>query len=187
VLKEPYGLIKAVEFVFVYAVIISSWVHTHLTALRGHPYRGWQGSARFVLDLIILFLLYYIMNKIDIHDNQAFADAFPIVFVFIFIFYSIWEILRFFQYQNDNKCPILHNKARMTLFMLIFFSSGALFYHFWNLPFIQLGYPQLIEGFKSMGETLILLYGFLPLYWYRWYMWDISKKIQNKKGSRKLL
>lgn len=106
VINTIEGFENALLLLIVYFFIISGWIN-YYKSITINPHtenkRGIEtrfGTARFCIDLVIIFLYNYLINLIP---DKYYSTIFVYVFPFIFICFLIWDILRFFEYRNEGK------------------------------------------------------------------------------------
>jgi Ca2+/Na+ antiporter len=95
-------LVNSLAIILTQYILISGWVN-YARSINKRPHRvdNKYGNARFVIDLIITFAVFYLVNitnKVGFVDNfwQAFVGVIPALF-FLFV---VWDYLKSKEYEN---------------------------------------------------------------------------------------
>lgn len=87
---------------FVYTVLISGWIgYTKSVSVRPHI-EGYLGNLRFIMDLFIVFVTFYIVNltsSLEIFKNN-FYETFMYLLPILFSLYLVWDIIKLFEYRK---------------------------------------------------------------------------------------
>lgn len=86
---------KSFTAILAYATVVASWVGYHKAFGSGSD--KYKGPYRFVIDIILLYLYYYLINSFN---------NFPLMLVIlpiIFGFYLLWELCRLIELQKKNE------------------------------------------------------------------------------------
>jgi hypothetical protein len=84
-----------------YFLVISSWIYYFRSIIIDPHTETRYGVARFTLDLIIVYLYYYLL--ILISDQPSYSVIFAWVFPVIFASYLAWDWLRYREYRASRK------------------------------------------------------------------------------------
>jgi hypothetical protein len=154
-----------IEDIFVlivaYFFIIAGWLNYFKVSVVSPHSESGLGTARFVVDLFIIYLYYYLLKIIpgQTHHGQIFVWIFP----FIFGSFLLWDILRFYEYQKNvelDEKQGMKGRVLLTLATLIVVVVEAIFY---TLPRGSLLYENV-----SVWNFLFIAWSFGIVLFYRW-------------------
>jgi hypothetical protein len=106
--KISEHLTNAFVLLLGYTLLISSWKGYYLS-IKKHPHRGKQGFFRFILDIFIIFLLYYLLalSKVTLEKaNASFINDMFFILSIIYGTYLIWNIIKYFKYKKKIKIKL---------------------------------------------------------------------------------
>jgi hypothetical protein len=150
----------------VYFIVISGWYGYH-KSISKHPHLGYLGTIRYGLDLLILFFVYYMVSISKPNAIDQYGMIFLWVIPIIFIVYSIWDILKFFEYRNGEKgVRIPARRLRITLKYGIISILLSVAYYDVNI-FSSLDTIEFWQNKTSFDYIFIILY-FIHIGLYRY-------------------
>lgn len=117
---------KTFTALLAYATVVASWVGYHKALRNGSD--DYIGPYRFVIDIILLYLYYYLINSFN--DFPLMLVIFPIIFGF----YVLWELSRLI--EKWWKCKKNEPKNRIKwniIFLILFLIQLAVYSYFPNL------------------------------------------------------
>lgn len=129
----PFELIKTtsdqvnfIAILFVWGFLISGWLG-YTNSVREKPHKeGVVGNSRFVVELIISFLILYLFIISEkIRFDTYFGSAFVWVIPTIFGLFIIWDILKFVEYRKEYYV----RRMLLSIFAFIAFLALDLFYN----------------------------------------------------------
>ena len=154
------NFVDAFGIMTTYFIVISGWLGYH-HSIKKHPHIRNIGLLRYFLDLVILFLVYYMVSI----ANPQSTDYYGMIFLWIipstFLCYSIWDILKFYEYRNE-KLEVRVPEKRMKISVLFGIPSICLsmIYYFIDL---NLGNQFVIWENKSSLDFVFMI-AFLMLF-----------------------
>jgi len=147
-LKNAFGI---ATLLLVYGLVITSWIGYHRST-RIFPIKN---PLRFVIDVLLLFLYY--MGFVNSNNFELVSW----IFFLTFFSYTIWDILRIFEYYDQKGVIrlLLKRLAISAIFAALFFVSTY-------------GYIQLVKEITGIEwaffvVSLLLLIIFRYLKWYK--------------------
>jgi hypothetical protein len=121
----PSNLLYATVLFYGYFIIITAWIEYYFLTQKFQD-EGKSGLARFVLDLGILFLFYYIIIA-GSNENEEYLipDVYLFVTPLIFFLFTLKDMFRLKNFPNEilRKC---RNISRNFLFISIIISLSYL-------------------------------------------------------------
>ena len=100
---SSYDNALSISLLLSYAFIISGWVG-YTKSISKRPHReNWLGNTRFVIDLVILFLAFYLLSLTNPEKFERFITVFGTfiwLFPATFIVYFIWDMFKYFEYKK---------------------------------------------------------------------------------------
>jgi hypothetical protein len=169
-----------------YFFIISGWIgYTKSIVKRPHK-ENKLGNARFVMDLIILFLAFYLLSQTDPEKFKSFIVAFS-TFIWIlpasFLTYLIWDGLKYFEYKSspDEKQTSI-SRWRITMYYFAVLLVLAILYSFVVIPYI---YDRLVWDNHTIWELLFLVASFIAIGIYRKRKWLVPDTSFPKKARKR--
>ena len=125
------GVVSVYGLLLAYFVIISGWLG-HFNSIKRNPHKGRLGNARFVIDLWIVFLAFYLLSLTDKENVESYADTFILVLPIIFGSYFVWDIIKYFEYNSDpeSEKKYMNRRTKITsVFLGIFILQSFLYQH----------------------------------------------------------
>jgi hypothetical protein len=174
------GFLTAFMLLFIYFFIISSWIgYFKSTSVRPHSENKF-GLIRFGIDLIIIYEFYYLVNISTKPSN--YSDIFIYIFPFIFITFSIWDILKHleFKIENQKEKEDRRNRFIVTLVFLSLFIISSLAYS--NIVILQ---PLLYYG-NNVWDIIFILISWILVGYYRYKKWNITLTRHRRRKSNKI-
>jgi hypothetical protein len=99
---ECHQLVNALGIFLAYFIVISGWLGYH-ESIKKHPHRGYWGVVRYGLDLVILFLVYYLVSI----ANPKAEDQYGMIFLWVppamFLCYMFWDLVKFREWETDRE------------------------------------------------------------------------------------
>ena len=190
------GAFNALALSLAYVVTISGLIgYSKSIAARPHSDNK-LGNLRFVVDLSIMFLVYYLISLTDPTPIDAtsyarfdyYEDTFTWVFPAIFGAYFAWDIIKYYEYKNVHQSEAKTNIQRGTktlYFLLLFIIQSILYVHVVTPHY----YSSLTwDGQNAWPIVFIFTSGGLVV-GYRYSKWHVPrvKKIRAKQGSARVV
>lgn len=114
---------KTFTAILAYATVVASWVGYHKAFRSGSD--DYIGPYRFVFDIILLYLYYYLINSFNNFPLML------VIFPIIFGFYVLWESSRLIELRKKNE-PKFRFKWNI-IFLFLFLIQLAVYSYFANL------------------------------------------------------
>lgn len=165
----PANLLYAMVLFYGYFIILTAWIEYYFLR-RKFQNEGKSGLGRFVLDIGILFLFYYIIIA-GSNENQEYLipDVYLFVTPLIFFLFTLKDMFRIRDYPNETLLKY-RDMSRNFLFISIIISLSYLteiyatgFQSFGSLPF----YRDLIFAYLTLA--LIVVYRVM-----RWTQFNVT-------------
>ncbi|HEX2306289.1 MAG TPA: hypothetical protein VHH33_08370 [Nitrososphaeraceae archaeon] len=165
----PANLLYATVLFYGYFIILTTWIEYYFLTQKFHD-EGKSGLGRFVLDLGILFLFYYIIIA-GSNENQEYLipDVYLFVTPLIFFLFTLKDMFRIRDYPNEILLKY-RNMSRNFLFISIIISLSYLteiyatgFQSFGSLAF----YRDLIFAYLILA--LVVVYRVM-----RWHQFNLA-------------
>ena len=99
---ECHEFVNAVGIFLAYFIVISGWLGYH-ESIKKHPHRGYWGVIRYGLDLVILFLVYYLVSIANPNSDDQYGMIFLWVIPAMFICYMFWDLVKFREWETDRE------------------------------------------------------------------------------------
>jgi hypothetical protein len=148
----PANLLNATVLFYGYFIVITNWSE-YFFFTQKFQQQGKFGIGRFVLDLGILFLFYYIIIAASNGNGEyLIPDVYLFVTPLIFFLFTLSDVFRIREYPNEVLLKF-RNTSRSFLFISILLS----------LSYLTETYAT---GFQSLGSFAFyrdLTFGFLTL------------------------
>lgn len=166
-------IVHAYSVFFAYCLLISGWIgYTKSISIRPHTYTS-LGSLRFVLDLLIVFFTFYIINLTNNVKEHAvywsnYGEVFVIFLPIVFVLYVIWDLVKMLEYRRefkDNRDETIINFNRLIISLMFFFMSV-----------IQIGLYLLFDSYSSSVSFSYFIFtsvSILTVILYRYAKWDV--------------
>jgi hypothetical protein len=154
----PTNLLYAIVLFYGFFIILIGWIENYLLTQK-YQEKGKSGVGRFIIDLAILFLFYYIIvaGSNERHDYLI-PDVYLFVTPLIFLLFTLEDVLRNRDYP-DEFLRKYRDMSRNFLFISVIISLSYLaeiyatsFQSFGSLAF----YRDLI--FACISLALIIVY-----------------------------
>jgi hypothetical protein len=175
---EIHNLINFGAIAFAYFAIIIGWIAYH-KSIMDKPHKGKFGNARYVIDLMILFLMYYLLRLTKIDIGVPYSETFLWVLPSIFILYTLWDIFKFYEYSNTSKKRLLISATFGMSFVIM-----ALVYN--DVSRYLNANPEDYWDNKSPIDVYFLIASIILMLIYRIRKWDVREtkppKIKPRKG-----
>ena len=168
-------VVHTISIVLVYTILISGWIgYTRSVSVRPHTNTR-SGNIRFILDLCIVFTVFYAVNLTNESDKYRiywthYGDLFHYVLPALFILYFVWDSIRYLEYKkyrNNNPDENARNLNRagdtVNFNILINIQAGI---------FVIL--PIFFSIDISLRYLLFTLFSFGIILIYRIRKWNIS-------------
>lgn len=166
--------------------MISGWIG-YTKSITKHPHKENRlGNARFVIDLVILFLAFYLLSLTDPERFGSFVSAFN-AFIWIlpicFMTYIIWDALKYYEYRSfSNERPTSISRWRITWYYLSPLLAQALIYTFVIVPNY---YDRLVWDDDSIWEVFFIITSFIIILLYRKRKWPVPDTSFRKKALKR--
>lgn len=148
----PANLLNATVLFYGYFIILTAWIEYYFLTQKFRD-EGKSGLARFVLDLGILFLFYYIIIS-GSNENQGYLipDVYLFVTPLIYFLFSLKDMFRFRDYLNEILLKY-RNMSRNFLFISILLS----------LSYLSEIYATSFQSFGPLAFYRDLIFAYLTL------------------------
>lgn len=165
----PANLLYAMVLFYGYFIILTAWIEYYFLRRKFQDEEK-SGLGRFVLDIGILFLFYYIIIA-GSNENQEYLipDVYLFITPLIFFLFTLKDMFRIRDYQNETLLKY-RDMSRNFLFISIIISLSYLteiyatgFQSFGSLPF----YRDLIFAYLTLA--LIVVYRVM-----RWRQFNVA-------------
>ncbi|MGI0102857.1 MAG: hypothetical protein ACREA7_09735 [Nitrosotalea sp.] len=175
------GVVSAFALGLAYFVIISGWIG-YFKSIKRDPHKGRAGNARFAVDLIILFLFYYLLTLADPTNKADYWYTFVWVFPVIFAAYLAWDCLKYHEYIHEHASEKNYRKGRLKItivFFAIFLVQAFAYYFATNY------HPDLIWQGHVAWNLIFIPSSILFTYLYRRRKWKTGNKRKSLTKTKK--
>jgi hypothetical protein len=125
--------VNALGIFLAYFIVISGWLGYH-KSIKKHSHKGILGVVRYEIDLVILFLVYYLVSI----DNPKANDQYGMIFIWViptmFLFYMLWDLVKFQEWKSDRDNVPAH-RLRFSAIYGIISMDLSLAYYFLNMAY----------------------------------------------------
>jgi hypothetical protein len=90
-----------IGFALIYFIIVTGWIGYH-RSISVHPHIGLLGNARYGFDLLILFIVYYLLVAANPYGKTPYNEIFVWILPFLFLLYVIWDGIKVFEYRQKG-------------------------------------------------------------------------------------
>jgi hypothetical protein len=186
VLVGERGIVDGLGMFMAYFIVISGWIG-YYRSVNKEPHKGRAGNMRFVLDLAIVFLTYYIVSVANPTSAGHFGDIFQWVLPVMFIFYLLWDVTKTIEYNNDvNNADI---RFRRMITTAIFAAAFILLSFIYTRELSSWGqaYPTNPPWNKTHFDVVYIIASIILVGLYRFLKWDDKRRpsTDNEKGQSK--
>lgn len=141
---EFHEFVNAFGIALAYFIVISGWLGYH-ESIKRHPHLGNIGLVRYFLDVVILFFVYYLVTIANPKASDQYGMIFLWVIPAIFICYSCWDIVKFYEYKHTKllentravRMKITWEYGLLSLFLAFLYYSLTMYYGVEHLQFWQ--------------------------------------------------
>jgi len=169
---EPHNMIDLGAVSFAYFVVIFGWIQHHKSIVH-KPHVGKLGNARYGVDLIILFLTYYLLRLSRPNSEVAYGEVFLWVLPTIFFFYSVWDCLKYIEYYSIPKKRVSRSRIIITVvFGYAYIMMGYLYYA--DVSSLEINNQNFWSN-KTIVDSWYIGVSFLMMLFYRYRKWDVVK------------
>lgn len=165
-----------------YVIVVTGWIGYSLS-IKTSPHRvGIPGLIRFGLDIITIFLFYYIVSLAD-PDNISYRhDVFLYLLPALYIVYLTWDITKYYEYKKITATLSKKDRIRrieITVDYLVIFIAMSFVY--W-LALSNFRTPT--KGYFQWDMVFVILSMIFTLN-YRRAKWRDTIQIRSRKRSHK--
>ena len=152
------NFLKTTSLFLVYVIIISGWVG-YARSMSEKPHKdNHHGILRFVIDLVILFEYFYLLQLTKHPGN--FQDEFVWVISIIFWSYFIWDVIKYVEYRGKK----VRNRIGVTLlFAIICLAISGVYYLTQTNEVIET--DSTIVFIAYIANMLIIILGYRIVKW----------------------
>jgi membrane protein CcdC involved in cytochrome C biogenesis len=123
-----------------YIIILTSWIGYSLS-IKESPHRGrFLGLIRFGLDVLIIFLFYYIVSLAS-PDNLLYReDVFLYLLPMIYFVFLAWDVTKYYEYRDVKTAVTKRDRKRriqITIDYLVIFLVMAFLYQLLSNPMFE--------------------------------------------------
>ena len=170
--------IHAMGLFLVYAFIISGWIGYH-RSISKNPHKGALGNVRYVIDLAIIFLVYYLVSIANPSSNARFGEAFEWVFPTIFALYLAWDIVKVLEYKQTRTSNMIRAKRTViTGVILVAFLAQASSY---NIASHSSGITSIPDSNKITIDIAYIVTSLILIGMYRASKWEIKVSLPRNR------
>jgi Na+/melibiose symporter-like transporter len=175
------GFQRGFALFLAYVIIITGWVGWSKSITRNPHSENALGNFRFVTDLFILFLFYYLINLTGSDKTSSYRETFLWVLPVIFFSYIIWDLLKYYEYRCEDPEELGHRKRRFrdTIFFTLPFIAQAIIYNY-----VIHQQPFLKWGENNAWNIVFMCSTFALIIAYRWRKWVVPTA-RKRRGARK--
>lgn len=120
---DPANHVIVSTLAFSYTLIISGWIgYSRSTSVKPHKDTS-LGALRFILDLIILFEYFYLLQ---ISQTEHIGD-FPLVVLIIFGTYVLSDIIKHHEHSPRERPWIRHRTGITVIFFVFIFIATTVY------------------------------------------------------------
>ena len=171
---------NAMALILAYVVIICGWVGWTKSMIDKPHKVNFYGNSRFVLDLLIGFWSFYLIQLAKPENFGEYSQVFIWVFPAIFVTYLVWDLAKFKEYNMKNETKVIQeNRLVKTLYGLaIFFVISIVYYRLF-----QNGITLIFDGYDFTNLVFIWICIIFTLL-YRKSKWKQKKKPKKISEAR---
>jgi hypothetical protein len=136
-----------------YFIVLSSW-REYFSSMRSYPHKGNFGFGRYILDLLILFVFYYIITIAIKQDSYLIPDVFTYVMPSLFFMFFLWDLFRKKEYPTDRILKSEKNISRN--FMFLFLGMA--------LTYLLVSYISNFDSFGPLAFYRDLIFSILTIF-----------------------
>ena len=85
-----------------YFIVVTSWIGYTKSIIKQKHSEGILGILRFGMDLLIVFLFYYLVSLTDPFRSEYVRDIFIFIIPSIYVIYCIWDSLKYYEHKNER-------------------------------------------------------------------------------------
>jgi hypothetical protein len=169
---EFHNVINFLAVSFAYFVLIIGWIAYH-KSIMFKPHFGKFGNARYGVDLIVLFVTYYLLRlSKPIGDTQnvqyiQYGEIFLWTLPTLFILYCVWDVLKYVEYSHKSRKRLVISPIFAVGFIIM-----AIVYHYMSM---ELTTQEFWEN-KSSIDIYFLVASIVMVLIYRIWKWDVQGK-----------
>ena len=176
------GFQKGFALFLAYTIVITGWVGWTKSITRNPHSENALGNFRFVTDLFILFLFYYLINLTSSEKILSYGETFIWVLPVIFGSYIIWDMLKYYEYKCDAPEELQHRRKRFrdtVCFTIPFVIQGILY------SYVMQHQPFLTWDGNNAWNIVFMSSSFALMIGYRWKKWVVptARKRRSKKSG----
>jgi hypothetical protein len=171
-LLEYVNFERSLALIFVYFFIITGWIGYFKSITHKEHTETKLGIARFGLDLIIVYLYYYLVTLVV---NNNYGDIFNWGLPTIVGLYVLWDILKWFEYRNDlNSETEKASRINRTLITAILLAGVLIqsYIHYYIISII----PSLLFGKIIVWEFMFIVTSIVMVLLYRRRKWLVRSE-----------
>lgn len=162
---------RALNLILSYVVIIAGWVG-YARSMSVMPHKDSRlGALRFVLDLVILFEYFYLLQILQ--TSRAGAEM-HLVMIVIFGTYLLWDAAKYFEYTGKADRRMAFDRAGKTAVLFLAHLLAPVFYQ--TAVARAVSWPESVSG----ADPYVVVFPVVLIamtVWYRAWKW-------NMKGMR---
>jgi len=175
------GAVNAIALGFAYFVIISGWIG-YFKSIKRDPHKGKAGNARFAIDLVILFVFYYLLSLANPINKASYWYTFVWVLPLLFALFLAWDCLKYHEYIHERASEKNYRKERLKItivYFSIFLIQAVLYY------FAIADHPDLTWQGHVAWNLIFIPSSFLFIYLYRRRKWKTGNKARGANRTKK--
>jgi hypothetical protein len=173
---------RAFALLVAYFIIISGWVgYSKSISKRPHSDNR-LGTTRFVVDLFILFLVFYLISLTDPSKFPKFSMIFPTflwTITIMFVAYLVWDGLKYFEYRyTKEEERISVSRGRKTLYYFILILAVSIVYSTVLPPYNTLKWNGIV-----IWDFIFIVFALAIVFSYRKSKWIVPRVKARKRRS----
>ena len=175
------GFANGFALFLAYTVIITGWVGWSKSVTTDPHSSNALGNFRFVTDLVILFLYYYLITLTDPENFQRYGETFIWVFPTVFSFYILWDLLKRAEYKSTSRT----SKERKKRFIITIGFTLAFIVQSFIYQYVVVEQQYLTWDGNIVWNEVFIISSFVMTIAYRWLKWDvpIARKTRHKNNN----
>jgi hypothetical protein len=147
-----------------YFIIVTSWIGYFMSIITS-PHKGKIGRLRFGLDILIIFIFYYMVSLTPDSKSAFIPDVFLFVLPVLYFAYFVWDTLKIHEYKDESSAQKHLDRLdarNITLYYLIMFLLVSVVYVVFlvitNFEAVGQGATVRDSSFIAIAFILTLLY-----------------------------
>jgi hypothetical protein len=175
-LYNLFYIVNAFAILFIYFFIITSWIGYFKSIQSQYHSENKSGLARFGIDIFIIYLYWYLVEKIEreIQPEQIanYSEIFIWILPIIVGAFVLWDSIKWLEHTPNSLPDRKHRRGRMIITWL--FLSGIIFQSFIYYNINTHVIPPLKLGDVVIWDIPFFVFSFIMTYLYRRRKWLVK-------------